>query len=131
MKPGKELDALVAEHVLGWGPREINHSTSILCKWRNPEDSTGYNDYSLPSFSSDIAAAWELVEKLKVGHREVRSDGCVVKDSIRIEYRETTGSWFVCWAYSGWNFMEFEHWTEGESAPHAICLAALKTVGYG
>lgn len=100
MKPGAELDALIAVKVMGHVLREDG-------SWR-------YNDqnYSgIPSFSTDIAAAWEVVEKLM--------GLCFC---VRIE----------CWDFGNFNVMclnaKETHFGNGETMPHAICLTALKTV---
>ena len=50
LEAGPELDALVAEHVMGI-PAEIIEATK---PYRNP-----------PEYSSKIAAAWQVVEKLQ------------------------------------------------------------------
>jgi hypothetical protein len=62
MKPGRELDALVAEKVMGMSHKEM---------W-------GINDYredgspvympDFPSYSEDIHAAWEVVESVQMGN---------------------------------------------------------------
>jgi len=92
MKPGRELDTLVAEKVMG-----LNH-----------DKLDGYPAY----YSTDIAAAWEVVEKL-------------IPDCF------LTLQWI-----EGWEVSHFEpgpygghmHLAHGDSAPHAICLAALKAL---
>lgn len=109
MAPGRELDALVAEKVLGY---EIT-----------PGGYTGY----LPSFSTDIAAAWEVVEKLRAMNStlELYSPGALVNDEMGIhavEWQATFKSWEEPWGPHGPS-------VEAQTAPHAICLAALKAVG--
>lgn len=64
---GRDLDALVAERVMGW-PRS-NRDYSQLA-WNVP---TGIRTWEPSSFgsgfrpSTEIAAAWEVVEKLEGG----------------------------------------------------------------
>lgn len=58
--------------------------------------------------SRDIRAAWEVVEKLQGG--------------LRFELRRRPDGGF--WAYFGEELS-----AEADTAPHAICLAALKAVG--
>lgn len=48
---GRELDAAVAERVMGWGYAQIHSADD------------GYRR-SLPAFSTDIAAAWSVVERM-------------------------------------------------------------------
>jgi hypothetical protein len=112
VKPGRELDALVAEKVMGievdrapWGELYVGKE--------------GYD--VVPAYSTDIAAAWEVVEKVT---------------------RETEKR-FTLWqapTYYVARFKHYDYWHEGcdsrqalqakaDTAPHAICLAALKAVG--
>jgi hypothetical protein len=102
MKPGKELDALVAEKVMGKNHKESNFSNLF------PDVPLEY-----PPYSTDIAAAWEVVEKLKT----------VLKGEFCISY-----------AANGWTvFRDWHTDSEGlayaNELPHAICLAALRAVG--
>ncbi len=116
MKSGKELDALIAQKVLGW--------KSLKRRWSNGAHS-GVLDYwvdengtemgsVLPKFSSDIEAAWEIVEVLE----------CV----------QFTLNWRQNWEWEA-HFAILDPKTQdpdiyegtGESAPLAICLCALKT----
>jgi len=50
MEPGRELDALVAEKVMGW--------THYREEWG------GVVPDSISHYSTDISAAWEVVEKM-------------------------------------------------------------------
>jgi len=93
MSPGRELDALIAEKVMAWS-RPVKHEG---CLMQLPPNSSKGEPYSeAPNYSTDIAAAWEVVKKL-------RSMGLVIHDS------------FIS--------------VDPDSAPHAICLAALKVMG--
>ena len=54
LEAGRELDALVAKHVIGldcYGVELYRHDE--FCALHNP-----------PRYSTDIAAAWEVVEKM-------------------------------------------------------------------
>lgn len=118
MNPGRDLDALIAHQIFDlpvhrtggdWtiGPRELydDHGSMEVLN-------------SLPEYSTDIAAAWDIVEKL--GHfgssfslleehcGEFGQEGFVAK------FRTHDGDWSKV-GYS-------------ESAPHAICLAALNLI---
>lgn len=116
LEPGRELDALVAERVMG----------------RNPNLEPLIRD--APAYSTDIAAAWEVAEKVK------RKD--------IMEY----GDFYLVWGNYGadttpkgphgqmiypnalaW-FCRIDMPTRtvsatADTAPHAICLAALEAVG--
>ncbi len=125
MKPGRELDALVAEKVMGFSrrePRTWPDGSLAGAGWRDDENSTFYPDASdmLPHFSSDIAAAWEVVDLLE-------RENYVVSVSQSKKYFKT---------HQAAVQVQFKPYTDnlhdyafGESAPHAICLAALKAKG--
>lgn len=105
LPPGRELDALIAEKVM-----------------QNPLGRPSFEEgqkyfLDLQHYSTDIAAAWEVVERLglAIGINEVRPE---------------EGKW-ICLKDmgegEGWLFGIFEG-AYADTAPHAICLAALKAV---
>jgi len=124
LKPGFELDAVVAEKVMGWGISgcEMNgwNNDMVVINMSKPSNTTSIwhpelkRDYSrnrtpLPSYSTSIKAVWEVVERFK--HPTI---------------------WF-CAEHNKWACsFEIPNHIEslGNTAPHAICLAALKAVGY-
>ena len=125
MKPGRELDALIAEKVMGLHEfcSYAGKSKASLGWGKNGADFFKGEISALPSYSTNIASAWEIVEKLQSLRKSVRvyNQGIVSETtdlySCEIENRYYEGepdTWF-----SGWV----------ESAPHAICLAALKAMG--
>lgn len=99
MKPGRELDALIAEKVMGMN---VQHGRV----WS--QEGKCLRETDLPSYSTDIAAAWEVVEKLKLGLLP-DGDKWIAGQADRAGL-ETSN---LCW---------------GDTAPHAICLAALNAV---
>jgi hypothetical protein len=102
MTPGLELDALIAEKVMG-----LSVSKEII------RDGSGARYYpELLHYSTDIAAAWEVVEKMGTLPR---------KDMQR-------GGFQVNYDDHGWTASFWREYAFGESAPHAICLAALKAL---
>jgi hypothetical protein len=103
MNPGRELDALVAERVMGW-----NSMGDSWASGPSQSDRTHKKDSWKPS--EDIAAAWEVVEKLP-GFR----------------LRKLNGAYWCTFA-NNWDD-ELIDATE-ETAPHAICVAALKALGH-
>lgn len=140
MNPGRELDALVAEKVFGCkvekreghktGPvrtgtiGELIGRTEYTCNCPTMDYVNDFGAFdpkfphsdnaglfsSIKHYSSEIAAAWEIVERMRERHHWTR-----------IELNNFgKGTWLV-------NF-EIGGATSGESAPHAICLAALKAV---
>lgn len=118
MNPGRELDAQVAEKVMGLPPAgEIGTSDSWSCE----------------RYSTDIASAWTVVERIK----DLEPDGSQFPTitggppEFTIQYDRRTGLW-----YAGWQAFDemtgvggFSKITaRSETAPHAICLVALKSV---
>lgn len=56
---GRPLDCLVVEHVMGW--KEVKDS---LHGWTGLAPA-GWGRFPVPFFSTDIAEAWEVVDKLR------------------------------------------------------------------
>lgn len=122
MKPGRELDILIAEKVFGWKRIEGPHyDYNGPCEYGDvlipPEMSEDEAFAMMPpkgkvplwyfvteKYSTDISAAWEIIEKFPRFEIEKNSEGiwCVLMDEK-------------------WNrFVGY-----GETAPEAICKAAL------
>ena len=102
MQPGRELDALVAEKVMGYKVRDEEHYEVPPLR----------AIYWIPKYSTDIAAAWMVVEKLKGLEPE-------------LSWSDEDHCWFVHFQKSRPSICPF-----GITAPHAICLAALKAIGH-
>lgn len=107
MKPGRYLDAMVAEKVMGWrhDPGTYEGSRYLL-------DPAGARS-AIPNYSTDIAAAWEVVEKLKGA-------------TAHFQLQSIPGGWStrIFRVPAGLSNEEI-----ADTAPMAICLAALKAVG--
>lgn len=114
MEPGKELDALIAEKIMGWKFRKPTHGSCCTCQRCGRDYDTCNN--APCDFSADLAAAWSVVEKVNDNANdvviEVAGDGII----------EVVMGWFDM---EGWSHFQK---AKGKSAPHAICLAALKAV---
>jgi len=125
MKAGRELDALIAEKVMGWSSQADglywdagNHRTrlvlgSIIAKKRDEMGLENAHGFVFAP-STNIADAWEVVERFV-------SEGVVfiVKgDGLR------TGDFNPKWTVLADN----QPRTDADTAPLAICLAALKAV---
>jgi len=124
MEVGRELDALVAEKVMGWKYSQVSPNTErFFCReygqqsgwWLRPEMDTedGWacakcSDVP-PSYSTDIGAAWEVVEK---------KGGCHLHWLADRQY----------WNCQFWGKPTFGGVGTATTAPHAICEAALKAV---
>ena len=92
----RERNELVARHVLGWGERRISGRKHV------------------PPFSTDIAAAWQVVETYP---------------SLRfsLERFENRGS-----STAGFRDMDKEGsscWGHAENPAEAICIAGLRVAG--
>lgn len=122
LDPGPELDALVAEKVMGRPGRFVD-AVRINGEWREartwlpegwePDDPPkGSTAGHMPSsYSTDIHAAWEVVEKLGprgFGLLRLQGPGNAYMAGFRADTVE--GQIYA-------------------TAPHAICLAALKACG--
>jgi hypothetical protein len=104
MPAGREMDALVAQHVMGWRPHFRN--TAFYVSADHAESLMGRPLATVGKWhpSTDIAAAWEVVDQQQGG--------------LRFELRRRPDGGFWC------SFGE-EMSAEAESAPLAICRAAL------
>ena len=108
----RALDALVAEKVMGWEWfRFIRHEDSYIGEFGPAQGdepiAENYGEHP-PLYSTSIAAAWEVVEKLRDTQFTLERDALV-----------SAGGWSCMMGGFG----------EGSTAPLAICRAALKAVG--
>ena len=122
LQPGPELDALVAEKVMEW----VRRNGSWYDTFRPPYRATQEQGYWVTALrrkeivsmfswfcpSTSVADAWEAVEKLRAEGRWWSIENCE----------------------AGWNVQTGPTLLEqvvavAPTAPHAICLAALKAVG--
>lgn len=118
MPAGPELDAAVAEHVMGSRP-PLARGGNV---WANPDGNPNYAS-QIPLYSTDIAAAWEVVEKmLAVGFSFTYFDTANISSKPGVcaafklgVYPPKEGD---ADAFRGYGFRE-------QSAPLAICRAAL------
>lgn len=110
---GRELDALVAERVMGWTRLPITPEWTHE-RWRNPADQNVW--LTTPHYSESIAAAWQVVERLQ-------QEGFDVAVTVGGDWPKWNHLWFC--RIGG--IAEVE-----EAAPSvslAICRAALAAVG--
>lgn len=108
----RKIDSLIAEKVMGWGLKELN----VCSAWIDNQN--GWCLKQLWNPSRDMRDAWKVVKKLNeiftVDVQDTLNDGA---SCCLYEFQEETESLIP---YSA---------TEAETAPLAICLAALKSVG--
>lgn len=134
---GRELDALVAEKVMGYSrvdvPRDVNGENEGVTLWPPNVDVAEYQwpyvgpvqIYSFcPMYSTDIAAAWQVVEKMQERGMWAQLRTPFGKGKM------DDGFWcgFTPMLTTGWNGRP-DHNTSAAMMPLAICLAALKAVG--
>jgi len=118
MKASRELDALVAEKVMGWTPptHDPKHTFSYRELWTDE-----HGDFcQLPRFTERIDDAWMVVEKMAEG-----MDGPII-NLAWCENPDIEG-WY------GWvcDMKGVGVWqaAAADTAPLAICKAALKAKG--
>jgi hypothetical protein len=152
LEAGRELDALIAERLMGWRwfrlqrmrhsccakPQPIGEPVRFLA---NDKPFSLYDDYNpatgdervdesrmtaVPHYSTDISAAMEVVEKLKA-------------DDFWPSMNWKSGIFIDDWNRAAW-FVRFrcvrggtrgDHWHADESLPLAICRAALRALSEG
>ena len=126
MKAGRELDALIAEKVMGFclhtlgGTHDLTHAESECrrCEKMIPdEEFFKHKDWSP---STRIADAWLVVEKLEK-HDDVVLFSITRKSEITDELQ-----WFAKFRKVLGN--QHDYIVRAATAPLAICLAALKAV---
>lgn len=136
MEAGRELDALIAEKVMGWHKGLCGEcknrpwlANDYLCSYwhdQNGKDTqnpindiwTGGMSDNLEakawSPSTDIKAAWEVVEKML--------ENKYFREGFDLTVTEPPG--WTC------NFGDDNTRSYAETAPHAICVAAIKAKGF-
>lgn len=119
MKAGRELDAIIAEKVMGGiGPKDPLWNGDVgvkrtVTRVTRVDPISGIvevgESWEYPEYSTDIAAAWQVVDKMRA-----QGIGFGICDSI-------TGDLWCAIFYA-------DYGCEGVAgtAPHAICLAALQ-----
>lgn len=123
LKPGPELDALIAKKVMGatkkcMGP---NPNVALLSGplftfvWQLPDGTWWLDEYPAPDYSTSIENAWQVVEKLKDAGQSVEIFTTCVHGPEETRVLLDGVEMVPC---------------SDINVPHAICLAALKAVGY-
>jgi hypothetical protein len=110
MNAGRELDALVAEKVMGWTdihpcPEDDMREYGEDLWGRQP--GSAHNQQNVPYYSTDIAAAWRIFEKMH-GHVERRGHPVPGEE------------WLAQMWFGGQGANAY-----ASTAPLALCLAAL------
>ena len=121
LQPGPELDALIAEKVMGW--RKV---LVVDDGWIHGQHTIGIEPSShqellaipCPKYSTNVMSAWEVVEKTELLTQ--RYDGERLDIGLTLRQGES-GQWIIGYCYG-------VAVSRADTAPHAICLAALETV---
>ena len=148
MKPGRELDALVAEKIFDkqfyrapmteWRGRYVykefwDDSNSYYNEWHRSQE-IGEWEYCGPNYSTDISAAWKVVEKIK--RKEIRGwgdirliwgnygPGTTPKGPCGAMVYPNELAWICVIEQDVKGKSEFVSFA-AETAPHAICIASL------
>jgi len=71
----KKIDQLVAEKVMGWTWKERPKKCTQRLEWNMIVwpclTETGYGNYYIPEYSSNIKDAWDVVSRMKkLGHKD-------------------------------------------------------------
>lgn len=122
LEAGRDMDALVAHKIMGYYVDRWSPDFSEIDYWYRTEPQPWYsgshNEQTkiVPHYSTDIAAAWQVVERLWSKHLYY----------FYLSYYES-----INWVrIVGTAPAEVWH-GNAETAPLAICRAALKAVGGG
>ena len=120
MEAGREMDVLIAENVMGYSkmlaPTSFRLNNYLVdageLVYVAPNGDT-FATFDIPSYSSDISAAWEVVEKMRIAIVPLVGGGWAAEPDSDFDLEL---SWFerpVC------------DWATAPTAPLAICRAAL------
>lgn len=97
MEAGRDLDALIGEKLFGRKSDYFKYAWgTCLCFEDNRSD--------VPHYSTDIKAAWEVIDNFRDDNFSIQENG------------------------THWKVYFGTQWAGSESAPHAICLAALRFI---
>lgn len=137
MKPGRELDALVAEKVMGFEVKTETRPYELSDLNLHPGDRYIGDGKQIPPYSTEIGAAWTIVDKGLIESLVRLRDGRWFARPCQKEFNLDTEKDVL---KVGWDMGPHGMYYEipiyekdhdecgafGVSAPHAICLAALK-----
>lgn len=131
MNAGRELDALIATKVMGWTnvgcEKNAQHEEFVPhgCDPLHPA-AFPFGRSQLPHYSTDMADAWDVVEKLSPRERGERSHiACLNMPHSPALYPDDAPVWWVEW-FDGDQTLDA---VDAPTAALAICRAALKVVG--
>ncbi|MNW38172.1 hypothetical protein D3C74_152310 [compost metagenome] len=111
MKPGEALDTLILDEILKWEKREMWWGETRWVRDKKTNDGKEVHvDIELFSASTDISAAWEVLELPEI------------MDKVQLGvYPTSFGKWIARPFMPG----GYDCTVQAETAPEAICKAAL------
>ena len=121
MKAGRELDALIDEKIFGFHVAEGEHDVTLSgdgVYWMSVDGRrlrVASKNGELPHYSTQIAAAWLVVEKMN-------------NDGYCVEIFHDMVAWSVCFMHINTAEKHCADWKH--SVETQICLAALAAVEY-
>lgn len=123
MKPGRDMDALVAVKVMGWKFCWGFTRCPDLQSDRWAVDPLGHERFfrEIPRYSTNISAAWKVLTHLQFTHWRI--------EVYRIQESEEWGCSLSQQPFRS-VLKDIDVCVTAGSAPHAICLAALKATGH-
>jgi hypothetical protein len=124
----RELDALIAEQVMGWRCIGEGQYGRLIGKTAQG----AFGEYGalrdVPHYSTDIAAAWLVVREM-----ERRKFSCAIGVNAYAGGHQNGVKFFKAIHGLGWPIFDGEphpgHYAVEDSIPLAICKAALGTMG--
>jgi hypothetical protein len=109
MDAGREMDALVAVHVMGWQFEQ--RPPDVYMGYIDPRGSFRLSE-EIPAYSTDINRAWLVVERITRPPETPEEAHRAANTRFGFWWGEAN-----LWAYTS------------QEAAHAICLAALRANG--
>lgn len=113
MKAARKVDVLVAEKVMGW--KDVREDEMMHWDFCGQKPHIMDGEFCIPNYSTDIEAAWAVFEHFS---------------SRYIEWNDSDASWSVQLDFKRRLRDDCRGMGYANTAPHAICLAALKAVGH-
>jgi hypothetical protein len=127
MEPGNELDVCILEKVFGFPAKKVfkpyeESEWLYFIPSGKPRRTHMIDAKPVPRFSRDIAAAWQVVERM---HKQ--GFWCQMRTPFEADDASDFWAGFTPHSTTGWNGRP-DYWTQATTMPHAICLAALACI---
>lgn len=137
VRSGRDVDAKVAERVFGWRAIDVRHIRGVGCPGRDepcgfsPSNPSMVNDEVVPWFSTSIADAMKIIEKLNaIWFFECEALPGDCSTNINPKWKAKFWDAEPCIGGRGPGIAEVSGLEEfegcGDTLPEAICMAALK-----